>query len=172
MIVSSAYSGDNNELLKNVQHEAYSKNVLLIFTTARSALIRNESLARANLLLIDKLRSIDRIDHRVLQNAHDILAATYRYECQKNGETCDLPDQEKRLFYLSNWNAWYEGQVSLITSLKPQYVRAVLESVVFVNSIMGTFAEEEACRTLVNFYNLREWADQDGYANSYPNLSE
>lgn len=172
MIVYTVFTGDNNEILKEVQHDAYWKNVGIIFRACKSALIHADSMLNTNLLIVEKLQQLDGFDHRNLQDAHDIFAAAYRHEIRLNDKASELPEDERKAVYLSNWNAWYAKQVDLVILVLPQFVRSVVESVVFPNSIMRQLSEEAACRVLVNFYGLRSWEGKVSYAKSYANLRE
>jgi len=84
MIVCTSYKDDNNENLKNIQFEMYSYSVSTIFCKAQRIYTDN---FYAYLYLtedeVQVLKNIDNYDHRLLQYAHDTLAAVFRHQADE-----------------------------------------------------------------------------------------
>lgn len=167
MIVFDVYSGDDNELLKHVQHDAYWQNVGLIFKVAKNAFIHADNILNTNLLIAERLRPVELQDHRVLQDAHDLFAAAYRHECDTSENSSILPIDEQREAYLLSWNEWYASEINTVISCSPQFVRAVVESVLFTNTVMGYMAERDVCNSLIQHYNVKSWANPGSYVEVF-----
>jgi hypothetical protein len=77
VIVAKFFEGDNDEELAWKQHDVYHQGLRTIFETC------NRLTRFARNLLGDSSTSlwgtIERFDHRTLQDAHDLLAAAWRY---------------------------------------------------------------------------------------------
>lgn len=167
MIVGHAFYYDNNELLKSVQHDEYFTNVAKIFTAARRELERANEILTADLLIVEKVREVNTIDHRTLQDAHDILAATYRYHHDDGGQRTLLdPIIDDRTKYSTEWNLWFSKQIKIL-SKNPNFVRSSVESVVFANSHLGYMAERTLCQYLIFNYHMSSWACPNGYCKAY-----
>lgn len=170
MIISDAYPNDGNAVLKAAQHAQYFPNVARMFDAARKELVCADAILMAETLLARKVQEVRGIDHRVLQDAHDIIAATYRYRHDDGtqGELfepgCDLTER-----YTLDWNRWFASQIEQL-SMIPAYVQSVVECVIFANTVLGYAAERRLGELLVCHYGLDDWADLDGYPKTYSNL--
>ena len=157
MIVTSVYKNDDNELLKMVQHDDYMRSVGSIFRAATSALVRADALLGTELLIVEKARAVTTFDHRALQGAHDILAATYRYRHDDGGQMRLFEEASAQATrYCAHWRMWLGEQLQELVEY-PQFVRSVVESVIFANSVMGTLAERRACGVLHSHYSTGDW---------------
>ncbi|MDD2725633.1 MAG: hypothetical protein PHH59_16660 [Methylovulum sp.] len=65
----------------------------------------------------------ERFDHRVLQDVHDIIAATYRYRFD-DGLQGDLfeSDDDLRKRYLVGWAQWFFADLETLVNY-PDFVR-------------------------------------------------
>jgi len=91
MLVYDYFTNDNNEAIKNLQHEMYEYSVDTIFTTVRRLFGTSDDTAFDYTFdEIIKLKEIDGFDHRLLQGAHDAIAAIFRYKVQEN-EAANFP---------------------------------------------------------------------------------
>lgn len=154
MIVNCNFKGDNNEALKWDQHDNYQKSLANIFSAAKSALIQADAIIGSNLPIVEKVLPISSFDHRVLQNAHDIIAAAYRYKNDDGGQL--------RLFvgpkslYSDLWSNWLTQELEALI-VYPQFVQSIIESVVFSNTKQGYLAEEKLRNILFTHYSYIEW---------------
>ena len=80
MIVGKDFRGDDNEILKwDVQHDLYKQLRGYLFTVPKERFLKSAQLLGIEQELIERIRNIDRFDHRVIQYAHDIIASYFRY---------------------------------------------------------------------------------------------
>lgn len=157
MIVTSVYRNDDNALLMSVQHDDYMRSVGSIFRAATNALVRADDLLGTELLIVEKARAVTTFDHRTLQGAHDILAAAYRYRHDDGGQMMLFEEASaKAARYCVHWRAWLGEQLHDLVEY-PQFVRSVVESVVFANSVMGALAEMRTCGLLHSHYSTGDW---------------
>jgi hypothetical protein len=167
MIINEAFEGDLNKLLKNIQHDEYGRSVGRIFEAARSELIHAAAVLDAKLPLVDNARAVKNFDHRVLQDAHDIIAAAYRYRHDDSGqlELLEIYDLQPNR-YLRHWTSWLGEQLKDLVRY-PQFVRPTVESVLFANTDGGYMAENRLCDTLLTHYSAGDWMKRDGYLKVY-----
>lgn len=166
MIIGESYISDNNKALKVAQHETYSHNVVAIFEMARSEFVRADAILNAQLLIAETAESINKFDHRVLQDAHDIMAASYRYRCDGGVQPRLWPEGEERSSYGPRWNRWFTLELEKMIK-HPSFVRAVVEAVVFSNTELGYMAEHRVCQFLVAYYEMESWAYPHHYVRLY-----
>lgn len=171
MIISQVYPGDENEILMQVQYDEYDRNIGRIFSSARDELAHADAILDAKLLITDTALAVKRFDHRVLQDAHDIIAAAFRYHNDDGGQLRLFEDAEKQLArYAHEWNEWLGRQLLLFLRY-PVFVRSVVECVVFANNVMGYMAEDRLCAFLLSYYNAVDWMKEDGYLKVYKLVS-
>jgi len=84
MLVCIEFTNDNYEALKDLQYEMYSYSISTIFTTAQN-IYTNNTFSRLYITddKAETYKSISNYDHRLLQNAHDTLAAVFRYKASE-----------------------------------------------------------------------------------------
>ena len=167
MILSNVYENDCNRLLKDVQHDEYPRSIGTIFKSARDGLIRADAILGSNLLITEKAREVQSFDHRVLQDAHDIIAAAFRYRHDDGGQLRLGEDPEhQRLRYLRAWINWLNEQLGELVHY-PQFVRSTVECIVFSNTAMGYMAEDRLCDVLLTHFSAGDWMFQNGYLRTY-----
>jgi len=148
MIVGDEFVGDDNELLKRVQHDVYFTIVAGLYGRARE-----RYLAAARLLRVrDELRSLIEekygFDHRVLQVAHDRIAAWYRYAHDRHGQTALFPQKSvfggKPLTHkeqlIADWRAFFDAESQALAETDSTAI-AILEAVAYQNEERGYSAE-------------------------------
>ncbi len=168
VILSNVYKNDCNRLLKDVQHDEYPRSICGIFKSARDGLIRADAILGSNLLITEKARKVQTFDHRVLQDAHDIMAATFRYHHDDGGQLrLDEDPEHQRLRYLRTWTNWLNKQLEELVHY-PQFVRSTVECIVFPNTVMGYMAENRLCDVLLTHFSAGDWMFQVGYLRTYP----
>lgn len=172
MIVDRIFPHDDNALLKRVQHERYASSVEQMYRVARDAFVRADAILQSDLLIAEKARLLQTFDHRVMRDAHDILAAAYRYANDDGGQY-DLfvappctAEEDLRRRYTTGWSRWLTEQLAALANY-PEFVRSVVECALFADSVMGRAAEHTLCSLLVLFHGLEDWAFRDGYARVY-----
>lgn len=167
MIIFRVYDNDCNKVLKRVQHDEYMRSIVSIFNVAKTALVRADAIIGSDLLIVEEARAVTTFDHRVLQDAHDIIAAAYRYQYDDGGQL-HLFDESgaQRIRYLRQWTQWLADQLLELTGY-PQFVRSVVECVIFSNTEMGYMAENRVCDILLTHYSAGDWAFPDYYLKVY-----
>lgn len=167
MIVTNTFENDCNERLKLVQHDDYGRNVVKIFKAARSELIHANAILESHLLIVKKAKEVSSINHRALQDAHDILAAAFRYQWDDGGQLALFEKHDSQSSrYSFEWTSWLERQLQDLVRY-PQLVRSVVQSVVFTNTEMGYMAEGQVCAFLLSYFNAEDWMFEDGYLETY-----
>lgn len=170
MIVCNGFLGDNNDALMAMQHNIYFANVAAIFEHARQALTTADAVIGSELLIVQKAQDFEKFDHRILQDAHDILAMSFRFKKDDGGQLKLSETQTEQLSrYQNDWSNWLNEQLSLL-SKNPQFVRSVVEAVVFANSELGFMAEKRICRLLLSFFDAKDWSYENGYIAVYGRL--
>lgn len=148
MIVTSEFPGDDDSVLKRIQHDSYGPHVNELFRAAR-----RRYLAAAELLEVeDELTQLFRVnltfDHRALQYAHDLLAARFRYRTTDSAQPRlgeDPGTHQERL--ASEWDSWFSREVTERLE-DPAFTRAVLTAAAFANQGAGTQAKALLARLL------------------------
>lgn len=167
MIVGTIYPGDRNGVLKAVQYELYWDHVAQLFGVARAALIQADELLGTDLLIAQKARATEIFGHRVLQDAHDIMAAAFRYNHDGCGQLSLLDSgQEHEVRYREAWQEWFAAELRVLAS-SPKFVRSVVQAVLLANTELGYAAERAACSHLVVRYGVADWGFAAGYAKTY-----
>lgn len=157
MFVGPSFFDDRNLTLMWVQHDLWFKigkswienddyalsSCFYIFSMARKAIMFYTD---SNPLFFperDKLISINNFDHRVLQNAHDQIAAYYRW-CNSSvkppvfvGEMKDYQD-----FLHEIWVAYLRYEIAQLTFRNLQFAEMIVRAVLFENTPQG-YAEED-----------------------------
>lgn len=111
MIVASMFEGDDHEPLQLQQHDAYQQALDIIVCEARRRLREAEALVGPT-PLGDEVR-LDRFDHQVLQDAHDLLAALWRLENSHLQPTLDLAGLHIEAL-ATRWLDWLKWKVSVM----------------------------------------------------------
>lgn len=153
MIVSSKFKNDNNERTMWLQHDRYALLVVELFKTARRKYLSAEIMLDVVTDLGSIVKSIDGFDHRTLQEAHDIIAASFRlnYVDQLDPEL-PFPDQESDEVRVTRlWCDYYYKEIDLLTDI-PQFTKSVLRAVAFPNTDTNDEAEDAIKEILTTQY--------------------
>jgi hypothetical protein len=160
MIVCQVFKDDCNDVLKDVQHEEYGRSIRDIFDAARSALVCADAIIGSDLLIVEKVRGVSAFDHRVLQDSHDIIAAAFRYQCDDGGQLSLFENADsQRLTYRARWVQWLSEQLQDLVK-SPQFVRSVVECVLFSSTAIGYMAEKRLGDVLLTHYAIPGWLSQ------------
>lgn len=155
MILASCYSGDDNHVLKDAQFSEYPKNVHNIFLVAKSIYLYSCDVLDMKTEVSTILEAKSTFDHRVLQDAHDTMAAYYRFSYD-DGVQLDLIDPvlTKEEQYLINWNSWFDNELKQIMGTNSQLVRSVNEAIAFENTERGYNAEDKIIEILSFIFSI------------------
>lgn len=143
MWVGTEFAGDDNEVLKLVQHDAYGGMLGELFSRPRERYLDACDLLQVNNELADKIRPMRTFDHRRLQDAHDLIAAGFRFSQGGStqlrlGETAEA--YQRRL--AAEWRDFFEREVSTLSE-DNNFARAVLLAAALANTPKGENAEDE-----------------------------
>ncbi len=166
MIVGDRFEGDNNEILKCIQHDLYWTLLPLLFSHMRDRYLWAIRYTEVNTVLSQRIINIDRFDHRVLQNAHDKIAAYFRYEFpDKLGQfvipstmpDCKelRPEEALKEYYRREWTAYWYKEISKLSD-EPFIARAILAAVAYQNTEDGYEAEDLLLELLHDRYG-KSW---------------
>lgn len=170
MIVFNVYEHDTNEVLKLAQHDCYGGKVAHMFAQAQRRFIQADMILQTNLPIIKEIHPIDRIDHRVLQDAHDIIAAAYRYDCDDGGQlNLFRQDKNSREDHIRKWTQWYESKITELLE-NPAFVRFVVLAVLHTNTKTGYEFEHRLCDFLICHFSMGDWSGKVSYLKTYPEL--
>ncbi|MGI6614986.1 MAG: hypothetical protein ACOX30_03020 [Dethiobacteria bacterium] len=152
MIVSDRFKGDTNEALKWIQDDTYWSLLPYLYTFPKGIYRQAISFTGVETELYKINREIESFDHRVLQDAHDKIAAYYRYQHPDKLGQLVLPfvapdcsdlslEEILEKIYTREWcNFWY-AEVRRISE-EPLVVRAILTAVAYQNTDDGYEAED------------------------------
>lgn len=138
MWVGREFSEDDNETLKIIQHDVYSTSP--IASKCIDVFVRScETISQFD-ILYDKMRELKSFDHRTLQEAHDHIAAYFRFSCKE----LHLPlikDEEKYTHMLrQKWQGFYDRETSEIANV-PCINQSVILILAHQNKDIGMYAE-------------------------------
>ena len=162
MIVGSRFFGDNNEVLAWAQEGVYWTLLPYLFLYPKGIYLRAVNYTGVETDLYRKVKGKDRFDHRVLQDAHDKIAAYYRYLYpDKMGQLIlpfIIPDRKHLSLvafldeiYKREWCSYWYREVRKL-SKEPITVRAILTAVAYQNTDDGYEAEELLLEILHDCY--------------------
>ena len=86
MIVAPRFPGDDNKTLMHIQHDLYWSLVPYIYHEARERYLKALALIGVETELARMVKDRKGFDHRVLQDAHDQIAAFYRFAHDDGGQ--------------------------------------------------------------------------------------
>lgn len=122
MWVGTEFPGDDNRVLKYVQHAVYGEMVGRLFSGPRDRYLNAARLLRVDNEFVQKLRAMTSFDHRTLQGAHDRIAAFFRFRHDDGGqlqlgETEDVYRQRLE----RDWRAFFQDEIEDLTTGDDEY---------------------------------------------------
>lgn len=152
MFVGDEFPGDTNQLLKNAQHAAYGQMVGLLCRFARERYLRAARLLKVESPLFIILKDKLSFDHRVLQGAHDHIAAYYRFTHKDAAQTSLGFDQKTHEETLTQrWIEFFEAETQRLAEFDDLNI-AILEAVAYQNSETGMASERRLLELLKREY--------------------
>lgn len=152
MWVLPMFEGDKNVSLMDVQHSEYGNALhCLLKTSARHfATYYMHALTRPD--YVTKLVDIKSFDHRTLQEAHDKIAASFRFHFCTKDEIDSYPaDFDFKQYYLQSWRIYYNLEAENF-SIIDDIAIAIMECVAYENTLKGYKAEGVLNKFLGNRY--------------------
>lgn len=160
MIVTSYFSGDENEKLKDIQFDLYSELCGRLVDNARDQYLRACRLLQIEDELSIQLRRYQPGDHRVFQDVHDLIAAWFRFSRDDHGQFRLGENEESYWVRVSEeWQAFFMSELECYEY--GQFTRNIVIARVFENTEPGYAAEKFLMDTLKLRYREMTKFDQD-----------
>lgn len=141
MWVGREFAGDDNMALKMAQFQLYWDMLPFLFLRARDRYLDACRLVEIETELGNRAKAMDTFDHRTIQDAHDLIAAWYRFSRDDGGQLRlgeSTDDYEGRL--VREWRQFFEAEVASLVSID-EFTRDILRATVFANTDSGGAAE-------------------------------
>ncbi len=160
MLVVPLFEGDAevDSYVMWVQHDVYHSALWTVANTCQ----KYERYARRILGIDDFVEHVREFDHRALQDAHDILAAVWRYRWElkvrqfslhfEGGEHIDEP------CFSRHWLSWLRDEVRTWLE-RPYLIREVIKILHNINSAEGYKSEAQLCWDLLQDYDDVPWTN-------------
>ncbi|MGB3408800.1 MAG: hypothetical protein WBA67_15050 [Jannaschia sp.] len=155
MICAPAFDDDDADDLRTVQEDVYGTALRVIVTLCNSASGRfrpDPEETRPT-----DWGKVERFDHRTLQNAHDLLAAAWRYRRKITlaPDRSFWPSQPPS----SNWLSWLQAEIGAWQE-QPHLVRGVLRILSHQNVKKGYAAEARLALDIMARFDRVPWHDR------------
>lgn len=173
MMVGSEFAGDSNETLKMIQHDLYGALSGYLYHYARERYLKAIGLVGVETELSRILEEKEPIryspqgrgfwdfDHRVLQDAHDHIAAYFRFAHDDRGQRALLFEGQKDEEVLSQkWSEFFHKESRELAEIEATNL-AILGAVAFQNTEQGYRCEKqlrEALRQRYGELHAPRWA--------------
>ena len=152
MIVGDSFAGDTNVKLMWIQHDLYRELVVYLFTQARERYSAAVRLGGVNTELRLRVATVEGFDHRVLQGAHDKIAAYYRFAHDPRGQ---MPLPFDGLSYeeylVHGWRSFFYQEVRRLVEID-EVPRTILTAVAYENTPRGRKAQDRLIEILTDKY--------------------
>ena len=155
MIIGSRFSGDSNMELMCLQQGVYGDLVSLLFRRARRRYESACILVGVNDELRVMSNSVARFAHKSVENAHDLIAARFRYlqhgalQNQPSRTAASGEDALRR-----GWIEFYENEVRDLCDASDDFTRSTLEAVIYSGQERGALAETKIADILNSRYGF------------------
>jgi len=163
MIVGICFAGDRNDKLKWIQHDLYDKLMVRLFTYSKARYYTAVRVLGVETELRRRVSSIKSFDHRVLQEAHDKIAAYYRFAHDPRGQ---MPLPFDGLSYeeylMRGWCMFFDGEVERLVEMD-EVPRTILTAVAYQNTPVGYQSEDRLMAILTESYgnfDSARWNDE------------
>ena len=131
------FPGDEDKRLFDMQMEAYGEALWIIVNAARERYFDAEAVLRSHSSMSIQVRQLVSIDHRTVQDVHDLIAAWYRFK-----------RRTERLFPLEpdlseDWHEFARTEAAELCR-SADFATGVLDACVYANTERGHAGEERA----------------------------
>lgn len=152
MIVCPMFPGDCNKTLMKVQHELYLSLLPYLYGCARERYLKAAHLVGVETELFQLIKDKHGFDHRVLQHAHDHIAAFYRFKLDDGGQIPlgTGPEQYDELLR-QRWSEFVRAEAQALAGTDP-IALAILGAVAYENTEKGGSSEALLAELLTERY--------------------
>lgn len=162
MLAYSMFPGDNNQALMWFQNELYPELGGTIVGKARERYLSACRLLQAEDEFSVLVRVTLEVDHRTFQDAHDLIAAWFRFWKDDHGQLVLGESEEAYRKRIGEaWRAFFNSEVDDLIAQSDEFTRAVLIASCFGNTERGYAAEKESTNILRLRYREMTKFDQD-----------
>ena len=152
MIICDVFEGDNNETMKLIQHDTYSKLLGYLFSNSASRYLDDIKYTWVSPDFVSKIRNLKSFDHRTLQYAHDLIAAYFRFIFSDSFPSDLFPEKFDIIsFFTSIWKEYYLQEVAILSKIEP-IAEMIVTAVGFQNTERGYDAEDKLHELLLQRY--------------------
>lgn len=153
MIVADRFEGDDVVLARE-QHDVYGDALGIILGGCRSHFVNACHIAGGEDPLDRWPRDKSNIDHRTMQDAHDLLAAAWRFRVRPPQLSLLAPEPKRS--DVGAWLQWLRAEIAGWNA-HPDLVRLVLTIVTDQNAVAGYVAEDELTSLLRARFCVVPW---------------
>lgn len=141
LFVGSEFPGDQNEVLKNVQFRVYGEMLTRLFSRARDRYLDACGVVDVETDLAVRLKEMNYFDHRTLQDAHDLIAAWFRFSGDTSGQLrLEETPEAYELRLATDWHDFFGREIGRLIE-SDEFTRNILTAAVFANTDRGYAAE-------------------------------
>jgi len=152
--MTDVFEGDNNEVMKLIQHDIYNDLLGYLFSYSASRYLDDIKYTWISPDFVPKIRNLNGFDHRTLQGAHDLIAAYFRYLLSDSFPQNLFPEKFEIInFYTIIWKEYYLQEVALLGEIEP-IAEMIVTAVGFQNTERGYDAEDKLRELLKERYKL------------------
>jgi hypothetical protein len=137
MLCYPRFPSDDDERLFEIQRLSYSKALWIIVDAARERYLDAEAVLRCYASMSIQVRQLCSIDHRNVQDIHDLIAAWYRFKRRTERLFPLEPDLKQ------DWCEFATTEAREL-SASADFVTGVLDSCVYANTDCGYAGERRA----------------------------
>lgn len=153
MIMGESFLGDENQILKIVQQNAYSELLWFLYQSSADHYLSDIRYTWEFPDFVPILKTLKHFDHRVFQNAHDLIAAYYRFSFCPHQDPAGTPeDFNIRAYYLAAWKAYYLQETAILGTIE-EFAEAIVTAVAFQNTERGYASEDKLDELLKQRYH-------------------
>ncbi len=142
------FPGDESKELFDMQHGMYGQVCVALLDAACKRYMAAEETLQLKTADGEAVRALTQFDHRVLQGAHDLIAAAYRF---KYLNLPLFPEPLNPQNIELDWMRFATKEIEKLVA-DPLFCRAVIISVIHANTSQGRAAEYTMEDTLRNRY--------------------
>lgn len=152
MIIGYMFEGDNNETLKVIQSREYMNLVGGLLRASVEFHMNDYINIWQRPFFLQKIKNLKGFDHRVLQQSHDLIAASFRYLFVTRNEVNEYPsDLDYDYFLLEAWKSYFNLEIRNI-SRNREISTAIALAVYYQNTKSGYEAEDKLNSLLLERY--------------------
>jgi hypothetical protein len=157
LIVGQMFENDDDDELAWKQHDVYDQALIIIVSCCNQLVSFAKSVLQDT--VHDEWGTCNHFDHRVLQGAHDTLAAAWRFRNDARQFTLPFDPPSKPVPAEERWREWLRHEVMAWID-HPDLVRFVQIILCNQNKPLGYAAEARLCLDLMHRFPDVPWQNR------------